>query len=174
MRSFAEEKKGGTLELLFTRPLTDWQIILGKYLAGWFIVSLALLPTLIYYFSIYQLGSPVGNIDSAAVTGSYFGLVLLGAVFTAIGIFASSLTENQIIAFIIAAFLCFIFFEGFGSLSSLTIWGKASDFIAELGILYHYQAMSRGLIDSRNLIYFLSVIALMLFFTHLVLGSRKW
>ena len=174
MRSFAEEKKGGTLELLFTRPLTDWQIILGKYLAGWFIVILALLPTLIYYFSIYQLGSPVGNIDSAAVTGSYVGLVLLGALFTAIGIFASSLTENQIIAFIIAAFLCFIFFEGFGALSSLAIWGKASDLIAELGILYHYQAMSRGLIDSRNLIYFFSVIALMLFFTHMVLGSRKW
>jgi len=174
MRSFAEEKKGGTLELLFTRPLTDWKIILGKYLAGWLIVILALVPTLIYYFSIYQLGSPVGNIDSAAVAGSYIGLVFLGAVFTAIGVFASSLTENQIVAFIIAAFFCFIFFEGFGALSSLAIWGKASDFIAELGILYHYQAMSRGLIDSRNLVYFFSVIALMLFFTHLVLGSRKW
>jgi ABC-2 type transport system permease protein len=174
MRSFAEEKKGGTMELLFTRPLTDWQIILGKYLAGWIIVILALVPTLIFYFSIYQLGSPAGNIDSAGVAGSYIGLVLLGAVFTSIGIFASAITENQIIAFIIAAFLCFIFFEGFGALSSLNIWGKASDYIAELGILYHYQAMSRGLIDSRNLIYFLSVIALMLLFTHLILGSRKW
>ena len=174
MRSFAEEKKGGTLELLFTRPLTDWQIILGKYLAGWIIVILALVPTLIFYFSIYQLGSPVGNIDSAGVIGSYIGLVLLGAVFTSIGIFASAITENQIIAFIIAAFLCFIFFEGFGALSSLNIWGQASDYIAGLGILYHYQAMSRGLIDSRNLIYFLSVIALMLLFTRLVLGSRKW
>ena len=174
MRSFAEEKKGGTMELLFTRPLTDWQIILGKYLAGWVIVILALVPTLIFYFSIYQLGSPAGNIDSAGVAGSYIGLVLLGAVFTSIGIFASAITENQIIAFIIAAFLCFIFFEGFGALSSLNVWSKTSDYIAELGILYHYQAMSRGLIDSRNLIYFLSVIALMLLFTHLILGSRKW
>lgn len=174
MRSFAEEKKTGTLELLFTRPLTDWQIIMGKYLAGWFIVLLTLIPTLIYYFSIYQLGSPVGNIDSAGVVGSYIGLVLLGAVFSSIGIFASAITENQIIAFIIAAFLCFILFEGLGALSSLSIWGKASDYIAELGILYHYEAMSRGLIDSKNLVYLLSVITLMLSLTHLILGSRKW
>lgn len=174
MRMFAEEKKGGTMELLFTRPLTDWQIILGKYFSSLFLLLLALLPTLLYYYSVYQLGIPEGNIDTAGVAGSYIGLFLLGSAFAAIGIFASSVTENQIVAFLIAIFLCFLLYSGFSSLSAIDVWGTGSYVIQQLGILYHYNALSRGLIDSRNLFYFLSLIILMLSFTKLVLSSRKW
>lgn len=174
MRTFAEEKKGGTMELLFTRPLTDWQIILGKYFGCLFLLLLALLPTLLYYYSLYQLGNPVGNIDTAGVAGSYVGLFLLGAVFAAIGVFASSITENQIVAFLVALFLCFILYTGFSSLAAIDVWGTGSYIIQQLGILYHYNALSRGLIDSRNLVYFLSMIILMLSLTKLVLSSRKW
>lgn len=174
MRTFAEEKKGGTMELLFTRPLTDWQIILGKYFGCLFLLLLALLPTLLYYYSLYELGNPEGNIDTAGVAGSYVGLFLLGAVFAAIGVFASSITENQIVAFLVALFLCFLLYTGFSSLAAIDIWGTWSYVIQQLGILYHYNALSRGLIDSRNLVYFLSMIILMLSLTKLVLSSRKW
>lgn len=174
MRMFAEEKKTGTMELLLTKPVSDTSLILGKYFSALTLVIFALVPTLIYYFSIYSLGNPVGNIDTAGVAGSYIGLILLGAVFTAIGLFASSLTENQIIAFIIAIFFCFIFYNGFSSFASIDVWGKYSYFIEQLGIMYHYSAMSKGLIDSRNVIYFMSVISVMLLFTYIMIGSRKW
>src|SRR5688500_1289529 len=131
MRSFAEESKGGTLELLLTKPLSDWDIILGKFFACFFLVLLSLLPTLIYYFSVYALGNPVGNIDTPGVMGSYIGLILLGAVFCAIGIFASSITNNQIVSFIFAAFLCYFLFGGFESLSLLNLWSANSLFIRE-------------------------------------------
>lgn len=174
MRSFAEEKKAGTLELLFTQPITDFQIILGKYFASLLLVLFALLPTLLYYYSVYQLGSPKGNIDSAGVFGSYIGLIMLAAVFTAIGIFASAITENQIVAFIVAIFLCFIIFTGFSTLSTLAFWGQSADLINSFGIEYHYQSLSKGLIDSRDMAYFFSIIATMTISTQLVLGSRKW
>jgi ABC-2 type transport system permease protein len=174
MRTFAEEKKGGTMELLFTRPLTDWQIILGKYFGSLFLLLLALLPTILYYYSLYELGNPEGNIDTAGVAGSYIGLFLLGAVFASIGVFASSLTENQIVAFLVALFLCFLLYTGFSSLAAIDVWGTWSYLIQQLGILYHYNALSRGLIDTRNLVYFLSMIILMLSLTKLVLSSRKW
>lgn len=174
MRMFAEEKKGGTMELLFTRPLTDWQIILGKYFSGIFLLLLALLPTLLYYYSVSELGNPEGNIDSAAFAGSFLGLFLLGAVFTAIGLFASSITENQIVAFLVALFLCFLLYTGFSSLAAIDVWGTGSYLIQQLGVLFHYDALSRGLIDSRNLVYFLSLIILLLSLTKLVLTSRKW
>nr|WKN40261.1 gliding motility-associated ABC transporter permease subunit GldF [Tunicatimonas sp. TK19036] len=174
MRSFAEEKKAGTMELILTQPVTDLQLILGKYLAAWTIVVFALVPTLIYYISVYQLGNPVGNLDSAGIAGSYIGLILLGGVFTAIGIFASSLTENQVIAFILAVFLCFFLYTGFSSLAGLEVWENSALLVEKLGILYHYDAMSRGLIDSRNLLYFVTVTTLMLLLTQLVLNSRKW
>ena len=174
MRSFAEEKKGGTLEILFTKPVSDWEIILGKYFACLLLVVLTLIPTLIYYFSVSALGNPVGNIDTPGVIGSYVGLVLLGGVFCSVGIFASSITPNQIVAFIVAAFLCFILFSGFNSLSTLDVWSEHVLGIKQLGILYHYEAMSKGLIDSRDLLYFLSVIFSMLSITKLILGSRQW
>ena len=174
MRMFSEEKRGGTMELLLTRPIRDIDIILGKYLAGVFLVAFSILPTLLYYFTIWYLGNPVGNIDTAGVIGSYFGLFLLGAVFTSMGIFSSSFTENQVTAFIIAVFLCFFLYFGFNAISSVGIFRGVADFIDQIGVLYHYNSMSKGLIDSRDLIYFISVISVMLLLTNLILRSRKW
>jgi ABC-2 type transport system permease protein len=174
MRSFAEEKKAGTIELLITKPLTDWDIITGKFLACFLLVLAALIPTVIYYFSISSLGNPPGNIDTPGVIGSYFGLVMMAAVFCAIGIFASSITRNQIIAFIVGAFLCFLLFTGFESAAALNVWSANALRIKQLGLLEHYTSMSKGLIDSRDVIYFLSVIVITLSLTKLILGSRKW
>lgn len=174
MRSFAEEVKGGTMELLLTKPLSDWDIIVGKFLACFFLVMVSLIPTLIYYFSVYTLGNPAGNIDTPGVIGSYIGLVLLGAVFCAIGIFSSSITPNQIVSFILAAFLSYLLFSGFESLASLNVWSEHALLIKQLGLLNHYEALSKGLIDSRDLVYFGSVIAIMLLFTRMVLGARSW
>lgn len=174
MRSFAEEKKEGTFELLASKPLTEWDIILGKYFATLAIVVLALLPTLVYYYSVYSLGVTIGNIDSGAVLGSYIGLFLLGAAFTAIGLFSSSITKNQIIAFAIAVFLSFFTFSGFDSISSIMSLQKIDWFLISLGINEHYQSISRGVLDTRDLIYFLSFIAVFLLITKTILGSRKW
>ena len=174
MRMFSEEKRGGTMEILLTRPIMDIDIILGKYLAGVFLVTFSILPTLLYYFTIWYLGNPVGNVDTAGVVGSYFGLFLLGAVFTSIGIFSSSFTENQVTAFVIAVFLCFFFYFGFNAISTVGLFSGNADLIDQIGILYHYNSMSKGLIDTRNLIYFLSVISAMLLLTNLILRSRKW
>ncbi|WP_242918113.1 gliding motility-associated ABC transporter permease subunit GldF [Pontibacter liquoris] len=174
MRTFAEEKREGTMELLLTKPITDLQLILGKYFAALLLALLALLPTLLYYYSVYVLGNPPGNIDSAAVAGSYIGLLFLAGVFTAIGVFASSISDNQIISFVIAVFLCYISYTGFQSIASIPVWGSYSYYISQLGIAYHYSAISKGLIDSRDVLYFLSVIAVMILATKLVLRSRKW
>lgn len=174
MRSFSEESKSGTLELLLTKPLGNFQVILGKYLAGILLVAFALVPTLIYYWSIYQLGNPPGNLDSAGVVGSYLGLALLGAVYTAIGIFASSLSENQIVSFVIALFLCFFWFSGFGSIAAIDVWGKYSNQLNQAGLLYHYNSLGKGLIDSRNLVYLFSIILGLLLSTNLVLTIKRW
>jgi ABC-2 type transport system permease protein len=170
MRTFAEEKRLNTMELLLTRPLTEWQLIMGKYLASCALVLFSLLPTLLYYFSIVTLGSPKGNIDSAAVVGSYLGLILLGAVFCAIGVFASSLTDSQIIAFIVGVFFCFILYAGFSQIASINLWSSYSFIVNQLGIDFHYQSISKGLIDSRNLLYFFSVIAIFIVATKLVIA----
>ena len=174
MKSLAEEKKEGTFELLATRPLTDLQIVLGKYLAALVLVLFSLIPTLIYYYSVYKLGVVEGNIDSGAVIGSYIGLFLLGGAFTAIGIFSSSLTKNQIIAFAIAVFLCFFAFSGFDSASQILSLQKFDNILINIGINEHYQSISRGVLDSRDLIYFLSFIAVFLLITKTILGGRKW
>lgn len=174
MRSFSEEKKEGTFELLATKPLTDWQILMGKFFAVLLVVFIALLPTLVYYISVYQLGNPVGNIDTGAVIGSYIGCVLLASVFASTGVFASALTKNQIVAFSIAVFLCFFLFSGFGSLSQLLSLQHISLFLTNLGAEEHYQSVGRGVLDTRDLIYFLSVSAIFLVITRTVLRSRKW
>lgn len=174
MRMFSEEKRHGTMELLLTRPIRDIDIILGKYFAGLILVAFSILPTLLYYYTIKYLGNPVGNIDSAGVAGSYLGLFLLGAVFTSIGTFSSSFTENQVTAFIIAVFLCFFLYFGFNAISSIGLFSGFSDTVDQLGILYHYNSMSKGLIDTRDLVYFFSVISAMILFTNLILRSRKW
>ena len=126
MKAFAEEKRGGTIELLYTLPFRDIEIVVGKFLAGFLLVIFSILPTLIYYFTLSYLGNPVGNIDSAGITGSYIGLILLGGIFTAIGVLSSALTGNQIVSFILAAFLCFTFYAGFDSIAAINIWSNTS------------------------------------------------
>jgi ABC-2 type transport system permease protein len=173
MKMFADEHKTGTIELLFTKPISDLQIVLAKYLAGLILVIFSLLPTLIYYFTVHQLGQPVGNIDSGGTMGSYIGLFFLAAGYVSIGVFASSITENQIVSFIISLFLCFVCYTGFDSAS--VIAGNGWDhYIEALGINYHYTSMSRGVIDSRDLVYFISFATLFILSTKLILQSRKW
>lgn len=174
MRSFAEERKEGTYVLLATRPLTDTQIIFAKYLACIVLVLFSLLPTLVYYYSISQLGLPKGNIDTGAVVGSYIGLFLLGNAFTAIGIFASSITKNQIIAFAIAVFLCFFAYSGFNSVSQITALAGIESVLVNIGVAEHYQSISRGVLDTRDLVYFITFVALFLGLTKLAIGGRKW
>jgi len=174
MRTFAEERHRGTLELLLTKPITDAQIIAAKFLASLTLLVIALLPTLLYVISVYNLGSPPGNIDLGSTWGSYLGLVFLGATFISIGIFASSITANQIVAFVLAAPLCFILFFGFEFIYGFEILGSMGFFIKTLGIEYHYTSISRGVIDTRDIIYFASIILIFLIATRIVLLSRKW
>ncbi len=174
MRSFADEKKSGTLELLMTQPLTDLQVILAKYFAGVALVVFSLLPTLIYFFSVYMLGLPKGNLDTGSIWGSYLGLLFLGASFVAIGIFASSLSDNQIVSFILAVFISFFVYMGFEFIFSFVLSGKVGLIIQSLGINAHYSSVSRGVIDTRDLVYFISVTALFILMTKLKLESRKW
>lgn len=174
MRSFAEEQRSGTIELLLTKPLTDLEIILAKYLAGVVLVFFSLLPTLIYVVSVYRLGQPVGNIDLGGTWGSYLGLLFLGAGFTSIGIFSSSISGNQIVSFLIAVFLCGFVYIGFEFIYGLSLFGKIDLFIQQLGISAHYISMSRGVIDTRDVIYFLSLIAVFLMLTRFNLERRKW
>jgi ABC-2 type transport system permease protein len=174
MRSFAEEKRTGTIELLFTRPISDIRIILAKYFAGLLLVVIALVPTLIYVISVYRMGNPVGNIDMGGTWGSYIGLIFLAASYVAIGIFASSITKNQIVSFLVAALLCFFMFVGFQSLGSFDLLGPLDSFVIGLGIQEHYTAMSLGNIDSRDVVYFLALITIFVLLTKTVLNSRKW
>jgi len=174
MRMFSEEKRTGTLDLLYTRPVSELQIILAKFLASWALVLFSLLPTLIYFWSVSRLGSPPGNMDIGGTWGSYIGLLFLGGIYTAIGIFASSLTGNQIVAFIMAVFLSFLMYLGFEFLSGIAESGSTVFMISRLGISYHYNSISRGVIDSRDMLYFAGVILLFIVGTRTVLQSSKW
>lgn len=174
MRLFADEKRGGTMEFLLTKPITDLQIILAKYLAGLLLVILSVIPTLVFYYTVHELGNPVGNIDQGGTIGSYLGLVFLGGAYVAIGLFASSVTENQIISFILAAILSFFFFLGFDQIAGLEIFGNWDLIILGLGINEHYVSMSKGVLDTRDMIYFITLIMAFLLGTRLVLQSRKW
>jgi len=174
MRSFSEEYNAGTIELLYTKPIKDVQLVAGKYLAYLSLVLIALLPTLIYYYSIHQLGAPQGNLDRGAIVGSYIGLFSLAAVFVAIGIFASSITKNQITSFVIAVFICFFFNWFFEFISTLPLFfGSVDNLIEKLGINYHYASMSKGMIDSRDVIYFISIGFFFLVLTHFVVTRRR-
>jgi len=174
MRLFSEEKRTGTIELLLTRPIDDFKIVFAKYLSGLALVLFTLVPTLIYFLTIYLLASPVGNVDTGGIWGSYIGLFFLSSIYVAIGVFASTLSENQIVAFVIALLLCFFFYFGFEALGSLELFKGIDSFIIKLGINEHYRSISRGVIDSRDVIYFLSVIALFLFISQTIIASRKW
>lgn len=174
MRSFADERKGGTLELLYTKPITDVQILTSKFLASLTLVIIALIPTIIYYLSVYHLGLPKGNIDSGATLGSYIGLIFLGASFVAVGVFSSSLSDSQIVSFIISVFLCGFMYIGFEFIYTLSLFGSADLLVKSLGIQAHYASISRGVIDTKDLVYFLSVIGLFLLLTKVVMERRKW
>ena len=174
MRSFAEEKARGTIEFLATKPITDIQIVMGKFLANFILVLFALLPTLLYYYSIIELGSPRGNIDNGEVIGSYIGLCLLAGAFVAIGLFSSTLTNNQIVSFILGAFLCFFMHWAFSYLGSMPVFlGKIDGILQSAGISSHYSSISRGAIDSKDVIYFISIIGLFLYFTYLSLTAKR-
>jgi len=165
MRSFADEFRGGTFEILQTKPLTRWQVVGGKYLGSLLVVLIALLPTLVYTFTISHL-SETGSIDTGAITGSYIGLIFLVAVFVAIGICCSSFTNNAVVAFIASAFFCFILYSGFNAISRIPALQSGADYYVEMaGIDFHYRSVSRGVVDSRDIIYFLSIIGFFLVFT---------
>lgn len=169
MRSFSDEKKQGTLELLLTKPISHLNIVLGKYFGFFLLILIALLPTLIYVYTVYQLGNPIGNLDMGSTLGSYFGLLFLIAAYTAIGIFASTLSDNQIVAFISAVFICFVFYIGFEGVADFI----SSNFIEQLGMSAHFKSMSRGVLDTRDIIYFLSITIFFLILTKLNINREK-
>jgi ABC-2 type transport system permease protein len=163
MRSFSDERKQGTLELLITKPLSVWEIVSGKFFGATLLIGMAIVPTFIYVEAISSLGIPEGNIDMGSTLGSYFGLLFLIGSYAAIGIFTSTLSENQIVAFILAVFLCFLFFFGFEGLAS--VFHDISNTIAYLGMQDHYKSMSRGVLDTRDILYFSSIIVVFLTLT---------
>lgn len=174
MRALAEEAKTGTLELLLTKPINEFQLLFGKYLAGITLVVVTLIPTLVYYFSLSYISNPVGNVDTAGIMGAYAGLIFLASAYTAIGIFASSFTQNQIVAFIIAVFVSFIFFMGFSSISELEAFNEIGFQVDKLGMLAHYDALGKGVIDLKDVIYFISLTAFFLGATFWILKMKKW
>ncbi|GAA4231509.1 hypothetical protein GCM10022291_04160 [Postechiella marina] len=169
MRSFSDEKKQGTLELLLTKPISYLHIVLGKYLGAFVLILIALLPTLIYVYTVSQLGNPVGNLDMGSTLGSYFGLLFLVTSYTAIGVFCSTLSENQIVSFICAVFLCFLFYIGFEGIADYV----ASTFIEQLGMSTHYKSMSRGVLDTRDIIYFITTTAFFIVLTVYGIKTEK-
>lgn len=174
MRLFSDEKKMGTLELLLTKPLTELQIVVAKYFAALTLVLFSLLPALVYFISVYKLGNPAGNLDIGGIWGSFIGLFLLAGVYTAIGLFASSITDNQLIAFIVGTALSFILYMGFDLISSLGIFGTIEEKILALGINEHYKSLSRGVVSLNDTTYFICTVYFFIILTRTSLQSRKW
>jgi ABC-2 type transport system permease protein len=174
MRSFSEERRTGTIEMLLTRPITDFQIVFAKYIGGLVLVAISLIPTLLFFATIYYLGDPIGNIDTGATWGSYIGLLFLGSAYVSIGIFASSITPNQVVSFLVAIILSFFMFIGFDSIGSFNWFGDLDTFIINLGLNEHYKSLRRGVVDSRDVIYIIVVSMFFLFSTRLILQSRRW
>jgi ABC-2 type transport system permease protein len=169
MKSFADEYSTGTIELLKTKPISDWQIVFGKFTASLLLISIAILPTFTYIYSIYQLGSPVGNMDFGSTIGSYIGLLFLAATYTSIGLFTSTISKNQIVAFILGVFITFILFYGFDAIANSL---GNNLMILKIGINEHFKSISRGVIDTRDLIYFASVTVFFLFITKMRLENE--
>ncbi len=174
MKSLSEEKKTGTIEIITTRPITDLQIILGKYFAGITLVLFTILPTLIYFVTIFQLGAPKGNLDTGAIIGSYLGLFFLASCFVAIGMFSSAISDNQIVSFIFSLFLCFLFYNLFDLIADFKLLGSWDSVVAGLGINAHYESISRGVVDSRDLIYFIGFDLIFIWASKTMFESRKW
>ena len=170
MKSFSEEKKLGTLELLFIKPISLWETVLGKFLGTFCLALIAIIPTLLYVYTISQLGVTKGNLDMGMVIGSYFGLLFLISSYTAIGLFASTLSENQIVAFIIGMVLCFLMLYGFESLATILPTAPMVLFVEQLGMMAHFESIARGVLDTRDIIYFIS---LTLFFLFLTINQLK-
>ncbi len=172
MRLFADEKRTGTVELLFTHPLSEMQIITAKYFAGIALVLFSLLPALIFFISVGLLGKPMWNMDTGAFWGSFIGLFFLAALYVSVGVFASALTENQIIAFLLSLLISFFFYIGFEAISNLSIFGTMRETINYIGISEHYKSMSKGVLDTRDIVYFTAVSLLFLVSTKFVSGKR--
>jgi ABC-2 type transport system permease protein len=173
MRAFSEELKMGTLELLATKPITDWQIILGKFLASAFLVLFSLLPTLLYLATLWWLGNPVGNVDLGATVGAYLGLFALGCIFVGIGLLSSALTDSQIIAFNLGIFSCFVFYQGLEFAAGIKVLNAVNTLLLKASILEHYRSISRGVIDTRDVLYFVSFITITLLLTKVALNAKK-
>jgi len=174
MRMFSEEKKSGTIGILLTQPISDLQIIMAKYFAGLSLVLISLIPTLVFFVTVYLFGFPLGNMDMGGTWGSYIGLLFLSAAFVSIGLFTSSITDNQIIAFILSIVITAFSYLGFEIIYSLDLFGSVDLFIKSLGINSHYSSMSRGVIDTRDVVYFISFVAIFIMLTKFSLESRKW
>lgn len=174
MRMISEEKRLGTIELIYSKPVTERGIVYGKYLASIALVLLALVPGIIYYVSVYALGETPGNLDKGGTMGSFIGLFFLAAVYASAGIFASSLTGNQVIAFMISVIICFFLYMGFDSFAYLPGLKELDELVIRLGINEHYRSMSRGVIDIRDIVYFVAVIGIFTELTIFSLQSRKW
>lgn len=174
MRMFAEEQKTGTFEILATKPISNTQIVMGKFWAGTILVLLSILPTLVYFYTVYHLANPVGNIDVGGTIGSYIGLLFIGAVYVSIGVFASSLTDNQIVSFILALIICFFFYGVSDWILGIESLRPFQAFISYIGLQSHYNSISRGVIDTRDLVYFIGFIASFIVFTKTRIALRKW
>ena len=172
MKSFSDEMKLGTIELLLTKPISLKNIVLGKYLSAFSVAAVALLPTLLYIIAVWKLGNPPGNLDLGSTVGSYVGLLFLIASYTAIGLFSSTISENQVVAFLVGLFLCFFFYFGFEGISGLPLLSKASIFIENLGLKAHFSSIARGVVDTRDLLYFLSITLIFLVLTTIKLQLR--
>ncbi|WP_438976713.1 gliding motility-associated ABC transporter permease subunit GldF [Polaribacter sp.] len=170
MKSFADEFNKGTIELLKTKPISNWQIVLGKFWASLLLVCIAIIPTFVYVYTVYQLGNPVGNIDFGSTIGSYIGLLFLAATYTAVGLFTSTLSKNQIVAFILGVFITFMLFYGFDAIANS--FGNLGFAIQQFGINEHFKSISRGVIDTRDILYFLSVTFFFLFITKMRLDNE--
>jgi ABC-2 type transport system permease protein len=166
MRSFSDEINTGTIELLKTKPLTNWELIFGKFIGSFVLVIIAILPTLIYVYSIYQLGNPIGNIKFGTTFGSFVGLLFLASTYTAIGIFSSTISKNQIVSFIIAVFISFFLYYGFEAFADFNTIGNLDYIIQNFGMSAHFNSISKGVIDTRDLIYFLSITFFFLLLTN--------
>ena len=173
MKTLAEEEQSGTLQWLFSQPLLLLEIIVGKFLSVWLVGILCLLPSLVYLYTVYVLGVPEGNIDLGSTFGSYFGLLILIGAFSAVGVLASSLSRNQIMAYLLGVFLSFFLYFGIEQLASYKLLGGADYILSNIGFYQHFLAFTRGLIDTRDLFYFLLVIGICLFLSKIFVENKK-